>query len=122
MAFAKLKDRLSFGEPGEAVEGCSMNPHDAEALADSLLDKHGLSHWTFALENLSSFGQCTFSAHKIALSLRTVWISSEATVKDALLHEIAHALEPRDRNHGPFWRIRFLCIGGSGERYIRVRM
>lgn len=93
-----------------------MDLDAARALADHLLHEHGLATWSFAFDRgLRRLGACHPRSRRITLSRAFVQRNPEARVRETLLHEIAHALEPDD-GHGPAWRARCRALGIPAER------
>jgi len=89
----------------------------AEALARSLLSSHGLDTWSFTFNrSKTNMGLCRYAERLIELSLHFVERNSTETIRNTLLHEIAHALAGRAAGHGPAWRAVCLRIGARPER------
>lgn len=90
---------------------------EAEHLAISLMQHHGLYTWRFEYDNAKKrFGCCHYSRKLISLSQHLVRINDVEQVRDTILHEIAHALVGPQHGHGPVWRKKALEIGCNGER------
>jgi len=93
-----------------------MNLDDAKEMANLLMLKHGLNDWVFKFDYAKRrFGACNYTKKTISLSKHLVKINSEAEVKDTILHEIAHALCPKD-GHGKKWQAKCREIGAKPER------
>jgi len=98
-----------------------MELYDAESLARSLMDSHGLNHVPLEWHGRARvFGTCTFNrvgcfgpwyVTAILLSKRLVAINSPEYVRDTILHEIAHALVGPDADHGPLWKAKARELG-----------
>lgn len=100
----------------------------AEKLAITLMNKHGLTPtvWNFKFDNSKvRFGVCKQSLNsrtlktvkgEISLSRFLVEANTEAEVKDTILHEIAHALTPR-QGHNEVWKRKCIEIGARPEQY-----
>ncbi|MGB7450191.1 MAG: SprT-like domain-containing protein [Ornithinimicrobium sp.] len=94
-----------------------MHLATALTLGQHLLREHGLSDWTVVLDHARArFGVCRPDRRQIGLSRRLTVLSSEAEVRNTLLHEIAHALVGADHGHDAVWRARALAIGCDGRR------
>jgi transposase len=96
-----------------------MNIQDYQALADSLLAKHGLTAkgWSIGLDDSKSrFGICRQLKKRISLSRHLITLNSIQAVTDTILHEIAHALAPARSYHNAEWQRIALSIGCNGER------
>jgi len=96
----------------------SMQLVDAEQLADSLMQQHGLTpKWRFGFNHARrQLGICRFTSKRIELSRHMVTANTEAEVRETLLHEIAHALAGHRAGHGPKWRAICLKIGAKPQR------
>lgn len=91
-----------------------MNAARIESLARRLMAKHGLSDWTFKLDNRSlRLGSCNPQAKAISVSRRHVQQDTDENVRDTILHEIAHALSPEDAGHGKEWKTIARQIGAT---------
>ena len=78
--------------------------------------EHGLAGWTFAFDHARRrFGSCRFREKTITLSRHLTFLNNEEQVRDTILHEIAHALCPRD-GHGQAWKAMCVRIGAKPER------
>lgn len=94
-----------------------MRLEDAEAMARTLMDRHGLRDWTLAFDRARTrAGQCRYGPRVISLSAPLTEQHAEAEVRDTVLHEIAHALAGPRAGHGPAWRRTALAIGCSATR------
>lgn len=94
-----------------------MDLRSAEALAHELMTEHGLisDGWVFRFDRATSrAGLTNYSKQTISLSRELTRIGTYDSVRDTILHEIAHALTMGDR-HGARWRRKFLSLGGSGN-------
>lgn len=93
-----------------------MNTEDCKKLSINLLKKHKLSDWKFSLGNASKqFGVCKYKEKTITLSKKLVELNNEEQVVDTILHEIAHALCPK-QHHNEVWRQTAISIGCNGQR------
>ena len=95
-----------------------MNLWDTKALADQLMQKHGLHpNWSFKFNHCKrSLGLCNYTAKRIELSVHLVHHNDETAIRDTLLHEIAHALAGADAGHGEKWKQKCIEIGAKPER------
>lgn len=94
-----------------------MDLRDAEAMAIREMNRHALSHWTFAWDDRRRrFGSCTWAKRTITLSRPLTEMNPVHQVRETILHEIAHALAGQDAGHGPAWRRVARQIGSTGER------
>ncbi len=93
-----------------------MNLYLARDLARSLMKQHGLGDWHFAFDHARRrFGSCQAARRLITLSRTLTFLNSPEEVRDTILHEIAHALTPRD-GHGRQWKATCVAIGAKPER------
>lgn len=98
-----------------------MNLITAQAKALVLMNKHGLSDWTFQWDRKKTgFGFCRPSTKTISLSAPLTKINSDEEVVDTILHEISHALDwVRNKKMGHDWSWKKICIevGCRPEQY-----
>jgi predicted SprT family Zn-dependent metalloprotease len=93
-----------------------MNLYLARILAIDLMKLHGLGGWSFSFDHARRrFGCCRPGKKQISLSRPLVLLNSEEEVRDTILHEIAHALTPRD-GHGAKWKAVCRQIGARPVR------
>lgn len=91
----------------------------ANALAISLMEKHGLSQtgWKFQFDKSTRrFGYCNYRKRVVSVSYKLTELNEEKDVRNTILHEIAHALVDFNSGHGPVWKAKHREIGGDGER------
>ena len=94
---------------------------DAFALAEHLLEVHGLHGWSVEYDSAKRrAGVCRFSTSTLGLSAPLTALHGEAEVRDTILHEIAHALAGPRHGHDAVWRRTAVAIGCSGERCVRA--
>src|SRR6267154_2515819 len=90
----------------------------AESLARELMSKHGLTAlgWRFRFDrSIQRMGICRFTWKLIQVSRPLAEVNSEETVRDTLLHEIAHALVGVAAGHGRLWQIQAYALGARPE-------
>ncbi|WP_026460665.1 SprT-like domain-containing protein [Schaalia suimastitidis] len=93
-----------------------MELTDASQLATSLMSLHGLSEWTFAFDRgRRRAGACHHAKRTITLSAALTRLYDEATVRDVVLHEIAHALVGARHGHDRVWREAACRIGARPQ-------
>ena len=94
-----------------------MNLDDAKILTLDLMSKYKLDEWTFSFNRKKiSIGNCNFNKKTIYLSMPFVLLNEELQVKNVILHEIAHALLPRNVGHSQQWKRKAIEIGCDGQR------
>ncbi len=70
-----------------------MDLRDAYALAEHLLEVHGLHDWTVEFDSAKRrAGVYRFATRTLGLSAPLTTLHPEGEVRDTILHEIAHAL------------------------------
>lgn len=96
-----------------------MDLRDAYALAEDLLEHHGLTDWTVVYDGAKKrAGICRFGPKVLGLSAPLTALHSEPEVRDTILHEVAHALVGPEHGHDAVWRETAMAIGCSGERCV----
>ena len=96
-----------------------MKLFDAHLLAYQLMDEHGLVErgWTFEFDRAKTrFGVCYYNRKQIKLSKVLTVHRDESSVRNTILHEIAHALVGHGHGHNHVWRRKALEIGCNAER------
>jgi predicted SprT family Zn-dependent metalloprotease len=94
-----------------------MTHAEAQSLALSLMSLHGLAHWSFAFNRRKrTLGLCYYSRQRIELSAHYVLRNDEASIRDTILHEIAHALAGPRAAHGPKWKALARQLGATPKR------
>ncbi|MDT9593684.1 SprT-like domain-containing protein [Nocardioides zeae] len=89
----------------------------AHAMATGLLAEHGLEGWTVELDLAKArAGVCRYATRTIGLSAHLTRLHDEVTVRDTVLHEIAHAIAGPRAGHGPTWRAVARRIGCAADR------
>jgi predicted SprT family Zn-dependent metalloprotease len=92
---------------------------DAFAMAEYLLEVHGLDEWEVSYDNAKRrAGICRFNDRILGLSAPLTAVHSEDDVRDTILHEIAHALVGPRHGHDATWQSMARRIGSSGERCV----
>ena len=96
-----------------------MDLRDAFALAEDLLEHHGLTGWSVVFDGAKRrAGICRFGPQVLGLSAPLTTLHSELEVRDTILHEIAHALAGPTHGHDEVWRSIAVRIGCSGARCV----
>ena len=91
-----------------------MDLRDAFAMAEYLLEVHGLDDWDVSYNSAKRrAGICHFAEQTLGLSAPLTAVHSEEDVRDTILHEIAHALVGPAHAHDATWRP---WPGGSAPR------
>jgi predicted SprT family Zn-dependent metalloprotease len=94
-----------------------MNLDESQALARVLMSEHGILDWSFAFNRRRrSLGLCYYELRRIELSAPYVVRNEVESVRDTILHEIAHALAGKDAGHGPKWKAIAARIGATPKR------
>ena len=98
-----------------------MDINEAKRLGERLLRKHGLDvrGWRFRLtaRMYTKGGTCDHRRKHINVNKIYAFTNAEFYVRDTILHEIAHALEPGE-GHGERWVKRAQEIGCTGSQYV----
>ena len=98
-----------------------MNLYEASHLARELIARHGLAGWRFSFDHARRrFGRCDYTNRRITLSRPLTLLNTLDEVRDTILHEIAHALCPKD-GHGARWRATCRRIGRTNRALLQRR-
>lgn len=93
-----------------------MQPTELLSLGYSLLQHHNLSEWSFKLDRSKSrAGLCNYTRRTISVS-HLLAHQDEASIRNVILHEIAHALVGPSHQHDAVWRDKAIAIGSDGNR------
>lgn len=91
-----------------------MDLEKAETMASDLMRGHGIAArgWYFDWDRaVKRLGAAHFRTKRITLSRPLTELNDEASVRNTILHEIAHVLAGAQAGHGPQWRIQARAIG-----------
>ncbi len=89
-----------------------MELSQAQAVARTLMDRHGLQAWDLTFDRAKRrAGLTDFRSHTISLSAPFMVLYDEARVQDVILHEIAHARVGRDHGHDATWKAEARRLG-----------
>ena len=101
-----------------------MDLHAAETLANELIEQYLKDvdiRWHFGWNRRKkAYGLCNHEKHCIFLSRYSTLTESEYSVRQTLLHEIAHALAGPGLGHGRVWKIIALNIGVENPASTKV--
>jgi predicted SprT family Zn-dependent metalloprotease len=96
-----------------------MNIERAEQMALSLMRYHGVHDYKFELmqprKKFCRAGQCSWVKKVISLQPYFIECNYPIVVKRTILHEIAHALTPK-QGHNKQWKKMARSIGDDGGR------
>lgn len=91
-----------------------MEDFDVLGFARESLDKHGLTDWNVGWDRAKRrAGQCVHGAKKITFSRTLAEIYPPSTMKDVVLHEVAHALAGPAHNHDAYWKKVARSLGAT---------
>lgn len=94
-----------------------METTTASQLARRLMNEHGLGDWVFTFDRAKTRrGWCHSGSRTIGMSEPLTRLADERTVRNTILHEIAHALAGPGHGHDAVWRRKALAIGCDGRR------
>jgi len=89
---------------------------EIESFARELVNEY-LPDYTFKIVDSKQFlGQCSYTKKEIRLERKHALKSSEASVLDTILHEIAHGLTPYN-GHNKKWQAKCIEVGAIPRRY-----
>ncbi len=90
---------------------------DISNTAYIFFEKYDLNDWSFRFDHAKSrVGLCIYNKKIISLSLHFVKVATSEDIRNALLHEIAHALVGHCHGHDSVWKAKALEIGCNARR------
>lgn len=90
---------------------------EVEKLAKELMAEHRLDGWSFAWDRAKTrAGLCDHRHKRISLSAVLSPHHSTETIRNTILHEIAHALVGPKHGHNNVWRRQARAIGCNAMR------
>ena len=96
-----------------------MDIKKAKEMAVELMEKYSLLEdggWQFQFSQARrQYGLCMLGKRIIKLSAPLTKLNSEESVRDTILHEIAHALVGRGHGHDRTWQTKAIEIGCNGQ-------
>jgi len=94
-----------------------MTINQAIKLGTKILREHKeLNSWTVVTnKRKAAFGVCNYSLRRIELSEILIPRCTDESIKDTIIHEIAHALT-EGHNHDKVWKAKCIELGGNGKR------
>ena len=95
-----------------------MTLKQTRKLALGLFKVHGLKGWKLSFSvSVDVIGACLHERKTIYVSGPLAFVNSEEVMREALLHEIAHALLPARAGHGKKWKVLAKKIGAGNRPY-----
>jgi predicted SprT family Zn-dependent metalloprotease len=97
----------------------TVDLQEARTLAIELMALHpSLDGWQllFSRQARRTLGVCKHHQRLITLATSFVELNDDATVRDIILHEIAHALVGPGHGHDATWRAKAVEIGANPDR------
>lgn len=99
----------------------TITPAQAHIIARETMAKHGLTGWTYSLDNaVRRSGVCYHQKRRISMSRKVLEGMDMVQFMNTLTHEIAHALVGPGHGHDGVWRTKHYELGGNGYRQSRV--
>ncbi len=96
-----------------------MDLEAARTLATGLMAQHPeLADWRlgFSRQARRTLGLCRHRQQVIVLATSFVSLNDDATVRDIILHELAHALVGAGHGHDAVWQAKAVEVGANPER------
>lgn len=92
-----------------------MNLIEAEIKAKELIQKYCPEYHFKWSSGVRQFGYCNWKKKEINLSSVLTQLNNEVETVNVILHEIAHALTPKE-HHNRIWRRTAISISCNGSR------
>ena len=101
-----------------------MTLENIEKRSLKMMEEHGLANWTFAFDRANGRLGCTFwYSKRITISKQFALRNPWKTVRETMLHEIAHALCEVTDGHNKAWAEMYKGLGGTLNRdYSGIRV
>jgi predicted SprT family Zn-dependent metalloprotease len=100
-----------------------MDKREAQNIAIHLMNKYGLTDWTFEFNSRkTALGICRHRLNIIGISSYLLPSMSLDVLTNTVLHEIAHALVGSGHGHDFVWRRKAREIGCSAERTTSIEV
>jgi len=96
-----------------------MRLFDAEIMAKELISKYIPDYKLEWNNHKKTYGMCSYATKTIFLSRPLTELCDENTVRDTVMHEIAHAMHPK-AGHGMDWKIQMIRFGLPPNRLCKV--
>lgn len=95
-----------------------MKLTDVRMMAETLIEQHGLDGWSFDFDRaVKRLGQTVYSKRQITISRTHALNDGAKSVRDTILHEIAHVLAGPRAGHGAEWKRIARRIGATPESH-----
>ena len=102
------------GSTAEEREKRTLRLGEIAARARDLMDRNGISDWSFGFNSATKkLGVCRYRQKEILLSRKHAVDGMPNQVADTILHEIAHALAGSGAGHGPAWKAVARRLGAT---------
>jgi predicted SprT family Zn-dependent metalloprotease len=92
-----------------------MNLRDVEFLARTLIHQHVPTYRFEWMRAKKIYGHCDYANKTIRLSSILMSLVSDTEVYETIMHEIAHALQPKAK-HGLAWKLQMQKFGLPANR------
>ena len=93
---------------------------EIRGLARTIMDQHGLDNWRFGwLRHPDTVGYRLHERKTLYVNQECARRCSVEVIREAILHEVAHALVGENHHHDEAWRAKALELGASGERWFQ---
>jgi predicted SprT family Zn-dependent metalloprotease len=88
-------------------------------MANGMIYDYNLKGWKFAWNaSKTKGGYCSYLKRTISLSLYYVRNNTMEEIRNALLHEVAHALAGMGTHHGQQWKEKCINLGVEPKRLL----
>jgi predicted SprT family Zn-dependent metalloprotease len=94
-----------------------MDLFEAELMATNLIAEHKPDYKFGWIRAVRILGKCSFRRKTIFLSKAYVKLNSEDSVRDTILHELAHAKVGAGIGHSRPWREMSILMGANPSAY-----
>ncbi len=96
-----------------------MKISEAKKMIKRIMSDHDVTGWKVFFTDAETSAGYMFPVEKVIEYCKPFFVHNDAEVcRDTVLHELAHALAPRDNQHGKDWKKKCVEIGAIPEEYL----
>jgi hypothetical protein len=123
MVFTKILDAFKFSKPQPQPQPLTLtldNKRQAcRLLFYGICDKYAIKGWKIEFDGLitRAYAYTCYDTQTVRMSKRVFHCASASYLRNIILHEVAHILEP-DHGHDQVWKNRCVELGINPDRLV----